>query len=177
MPQKVGEDHFGKEPYEIFNLFFGPKIIQHITEQTNLYVVRDKNTSNFYVTEEEMSRFLGLLLISGYHCLPSENNYWSTSEDLVAPVFAKTMSRDRFCTIKIYLHLADNSNLAASKMTKVLPLLELMRGNCQKFGIFHDLLNTDESMIPYHGHYSDKQFIKNKPIRFEYKMWMLCGVD
>ena len=71
MPQKVGEDNFGKEPYEIFNLFFGPEIIQHITEQTNLYAVRDKNASNFHVTEEEIRKFLGLLLISGYHSLPS----------------------------------------------------------------------------------------------------------
>ena len=177
MPQKVGEDNFGKEPYEIFNLFFGPEIIQHITEQTNLYAVRDKNASNFHVTEEEIRKFLGLLLISGYHSLPSENDYWSTSEHLVAPVFATTMSRDRFRTIKRYLHLADNSNLAASKMAKVLPLLEMIRSNCQKFGVFHELLSIDESMIPYHGHHSAKQFIRNKPIRFGYKMWMLCGVD
>ena len=45
--QKIGDDRFGKEPYEIFNLFFGPEIIQHMTEQTNLYAVRDKNPSNY----------------------------------------------------------------------------------------------------------------------------------
>lgn len=63
MSQKV-EDHFGKKLYEIFNLFFVPKIIQHKSEQTNLFVIRDKNTPNFYVTRKEMSKFLGLFLLN-----------------------------------------------------------------------------------------------------------------
>ena len=177
LPSSLGEDLCGKEPYEIFKMFFGPDMIQHLTEQTNLYAVRDKNNSKFHATEEEICKFLGILLISGYHSLPSENDYWSTSEDLEAPVFRKTMSRDRFRIIKRYLHLADNSNLASSKMAKVLPLLEMLKKNCQQFGVFHEFLSIDESMIPYHGHHSAKQFIRSKPVRFGYKMWMLCGAD
>ena len=32
-------------------------------------------------------------------------------------------------------------------------------------------------MIPYHGLHSAKQFIKGKPVKFGYKMWMLCSAD
>ncbi|XP_066946080.1 piggyBac transposable element-derived protein 3-like [Macrobrachium rosenbergii] len=32
-------------------------------------------------------------------------------------------------------------------------------------------------MIPYHGHHSAKHFIRNKPDRFGYKMWMMCSAD
>ena len=30
-------------------------------------------------------------------------------------------------------------------------------------------------MVPYRGLYSARQLIKNKPIRFGYKVWMLSG--
>ncbi|KAK3889949.1 hypothetical protein Pcinc_006101 [Petrolisthes cinctipes] len=156
VPSKTGENHCGKEPYEIFKVFFGREIIHHITEQINLYAVRDKNDSKFCVTEGEIRKFLGLLLISGHHSLPSENYYWSTSEDMPEPVFGKTMSRDRFRIIKRYLHLADNAYLAALKMAKVLPLLEMFRRNYQQFGVCHEFLSIDESMIPNHGHHSAK---------------------
>lgn len=93
------------------------------------------------------------------------------------PVFGKTMGRDRFRIIKRYLYLADNGDLAASKMAKISPLLEMFKRNSQQFRVFHDFFSIDESIIPYHGHHSAKQFIRNKPVIFGYKMWMLCGVD
>ena len=30
-------------------------------------------------------------------------------------------------------------------------------------------------MVPYRGHFPIKQYIRNKPIRFGYKFWFLCG--
>jgi len=35
------------------------------------------------------------------------------------------------------------------------------------------LLSIDESMVPYFGRHSCKQFIRGKPIRFGYKLWCL----
>ena len=32
-------------------------------------------------------------------------------------------------------------------------------------------------MVPYRGHFSIKQHLQNKPIRFGYKFWFLCGAD
>ncbi|XP_042228896.1 piggyBac transposable element-derived protein 3-like [Homarus americanus] len=169
--------YLGKEMFEIFKLFFTDEIISHLTEQTNLYAHRDKNNKDFCVDENDMMKFLGLLLISGYHSVPSENDYWSSSEDLEIPIFAKTMCRERFKSIKRYFHVADNNNLENLKVAKILPLLHMLRNNCQKHGIFHEFLSIDESMIPYRGHHSAKQFIRNKPVRFGYKMWMMCSAD
>ncbi|KAF2903933.1 hypothetical protein ILUMI_02241 [Ignelater luminosus] len=33
------------------------------------------------------------------------------------------------------------------------------------------------AMVPYYGHHFAKMFIKNKPVRFGFKIWMLCGSD
>ena len=127
----------------------------------------------------EMRKFLGLLLTSGYHNLPSEADYWSTAEDLEAPIFSHSMARDRFRVIKSCLHIAVNHNLAQSKVTKVLPLLELLRTNCQQFGVFHKnfTITIDEFMVPYRGLHSAKQYIKGKPVKSGYNLWMLCSSD
>ena len=37
---------------------------------------------NFSVTIEVLRTVMGILLISGYHCLPSRNYYWSLKSDL-----------------------------------------------------------------------------------------------
>jgi hypothetical protein len=174
---KAGEDHCGKDAFEIYQLFFTHEMVTLLSEQTELYAVRDKNIPNFRVDVDEIANFLGLLLISGYHRLPSEDDYWSTSDDMETPIFPKTMSRDRFRTIKRYMHLADNNCLVQSKVAKVLPLLQLLRKQCQQFGIFHEFLSIDESMVPYRGLHSARQFIKNKPVRFGYKVWMLCSAN
>ncbi|KAF2880141.1 hypothetical protein ILUMI_26030 [Ignelater luminosus] len=74
-PSKVVSEHAGKSEYEIFSLFWTLKIISYIAEQTNLYARPDKNDHNFMVTEEDICQLLGLILISDYHNVPSENDY------------------------------------------------------------------------------------------------------
>ncbi len=125
-------------------LFFTDETISHLTQQTNLHAQRDKNDKNFSIHEDEMVKFLGLLIISRYYSVPSENDYWSDSEDLEIPIFAKTMSRERFKSIKRYFHIADNNNLRDSKMARILPLLQMLKDNCQNHGIFHEFLSINE---------------------------------
>ena len=109
-------------------------------------------------------------MISGYHTLPGEKNYWSTKPSLSDPIFSQVMSHSRFQEMKRYFYLADNQNLTESKTAKVNPIYDQLLKNCLQFGIFDKLLSIDESMVPYRGHFSIKQYIRNKPIRFEYKL-------
>ena len=62
-------------------------------------------------------------------------------------------------------------------MAKLSPMYDLPNENLVRFGVFHKLLSVDESVVPYYGCYSEKMFIKGKPIRFGYKIWCLCGND
>lgn len=90
-----------------------------------MYARRDKKTKSFHVNEDDLAHFWELLLIAGYQYLPAENNYLSTSEDLEAPIYSKTMSRNRFIAIKKNFHIDDDYNLAPSKVAKVLPFLNI----------------------------------------------------
>ena len=74
-----------------------------------------------------MSRFILLLLISGYHRLPMENYYWLTSTSWETPIFARTMSREKFKLIKRFSHVANNQILTPSKLSKVEPLFEMLK--------------------------------------------------
>ena len=60
-------------------------------------------------------------------------------------------------------------------MAKVTPFYVLVNECLQLFGILHHNLSIDESMVPYFGRHSCKQFIRGKPIRFGYKLWVLCS--
>lgn len=64
-----------------------------------------------------------------------------------APAFSRKMSKERFRNIKRYLRLADNSDLAASTMQDASFEMFESKYNFQKFGVFHKLPITDESVI------------------------------
>ena len=38
-------------------------------------------------------------------------------------------------------------------------------------------MSIDESMVPYRGLHSTRQYIKCKTVKFGYKIWMLCSSD
>ena len=74
------------------------------------------------------------------------------------------MSRQRFRGIKRYLHVCDNRNLGTEKMAKVKPTYDVLNSKIQSFGILYSQLSIDESMVPYFGKHSCKQFIRGKSI-------------
>ena len=69
-------DELDSSAITIGSKIFSLNIVMILVHQTNLYANRDKNKEKFEVDEQEMERFLGILLISGYYILPHENHYW-----------------------------------------------------------------------------------------------------
>ena len=60
-------------------------------------------------------------------------------------------------------------------MAKVLPLYDVLNKKIKELGILHDNVSIDESMVPYRGRHSCKQYIKNKPVKFGFKLWVLAS--
>lgn len=107
---------------KLFELFFDSETYNMIIDQTNLYA--QQNNSNFRLNLESLKRFIGILLLSGYHTLPATSDYWSTSPSLGVPLVQQSMSRNNFTQIKRHIHFNDNNNLnKEDKMAKVIYLL------------------------------------------------------
>ncbi|CAG4955700.1 unnamed protein product [Parnassius apollo] len=138
------------------------------------------NRHTFEIDKPKLRTFLAILCFTGYHELPSERAYWSLDEDLGVPLIANCMSRNRFSDIKRNLHFVDNSLAEGSndKMFKMRPLCDLIqkKSSCQ-WGVFHENLSIDESMIIYFGRHPAKQYIMEKPVRFGYRNWAATSSD
>ena len=100
----------GKTPYEIFSLYFDSEVLSQIVAFSNKYA-QDNNRHAFHLTDTDLKKFIGIMILSGYHTLPSMKLYWSKDEDKGLPVVRKCMSRNKFMAIKQTIHLSDNSQL------------------------------------------------------------------
>lgn len=165
-------------PMAYFDFLFDEAMFRLLADQTSLYARVDKNDQNFSVTLADIHQFCGILLLSGYHTLPEESHYWSNQLDLGVSVVSDAMSSKRFQQMKRYFHVADNRHLEpGNKVAKIKPLYDALNKNLTQFGVFHEQLSIDESMVPYFGKHSCKMFIRGKPIRFGYKIWVMAGKD
>lgn len=107
-----------KSAIELFKLFFDAEVLTMIIDETNRYA-QQKN-SNFLLHERDLKRFLGILVLSGYHTVPSVRDYWSNNPTLGVDIVKQCMSRNRFLDIKRYIHFSNNFNLDKDdKMAKV----------------------------------------------------------
>ena len=118
------------KPFDFFSFYFTPDMVSKITTETMRYA-RLINNHSFHVSDNDVYQFLGLILISDYHTLSGEKDYWSTKPSLSTSIFSQVMSHSRFQERKRYFHLADNGNLTESKTAKVDPIYGELLKNCQ----------------------------------------------
>jgi hypothetical protein len=143
-----------------------------------LYGQREKNDKDFVTSDTEIMRFIGIALLSRYHTVPCNRDYWSNQPDLGLPFVSQAMTCGRYRRLAVYVHLADNESLAfGDKTAKVSPFCKQLNDNFMQFGVWHGNVSVDDSMVPYYGKNSIKQFIGGKPIRFGFKLWALCSSD
>lgn len=177
-PEKVSEPpNFLEDlenPLQFFELFFDTEVFELIRSETEKNAIQ-KGSHNFRVTTEEIKRFIGILLLSGYNHVARYRMYWEQSVDCNFHGVASAMPRNRFEELLRYFHVADNNNLAKEdKFSKVRPLWNLCNERWVKYFPGDKNLSVDESMIPYYGKHGAKQHIQGKPIRFGYKNWSIC---
>lgn len=165
----------GKTPLDLFFMFFDDEIITDIIQYTQKYA-RDNNRHDFTIDKDDLLKFLGIMILSGYHTLPQADLYWSTEEDKGLKIVRDCMSRNRFRNIKRNIHLFDNNKLDKNdKFTKLRPFFDQLNKKFMQFGVFSTNLSIDEQMVPYFGRHSCKMYLKGKPVRFGFKLWCLCS--
>ncbi|KRY47553.1 PiggyBac transposable element-derived protein 3 [Trichinella britovi] len=163
-------------PIELFYLIFPKERMQYYAEMTMRYAAQ--KGGNLVVDAGDIEHFFGILLFSGYHCVPSENAFWSKSENMQVQLVSECMSRSRFRELNKNFHTMDNTELlAGDKLGKISGVYDDLNNRLRQFGIFHEKLSIDEGMVPYYGHHTCKMFIRGKPIRFGYKIWTMSSAN
>ena len=66
-------------------------------------------------------------------------------------------------------------NAYHDKLLKIRPVIDLLQESFKKCWIPHQECSIDEGMIPFTGRSSIKQYMKNKPDKWDFKMWKLVG--
>lgn len=167
-------------PIRYFEKFFTDEVFELIVTQTNLYAIQQNIIGWTPVDGREFKAFLGILIIMGYHVLPSIDLYWSSDPDFRVNEIASTMTAKRFKQILRCLHLNDNTQCPArtspefDKLFKLRPLLTLINQACQENAHDSSSQSIDESMILFKGRSSLKQYMPMKPIKRGFKVWCRC---
>lgn len=167
-------------PVAHFKKFFSDEAFDLIVTQTNLYA-EQQNIKNWQpVDTQEISAFLGILIIMGYHILPHIDLYWSSDPGFRVNEIAEVMPVKRFKKILEALHLNDNNQQPSredvnfDKLYKIRPLISLLSQSFENNAFNSSSQSIDESMILFKGRSSLKQYMPLKPIKRGYKVWCCC---
>ncbi|XP_039287374.1 piggyBac transposable element-derived protein 4-like [Nilaparvata lugens] len=131
-------------------------------------------------TIEELKLFLGINLYMGIKKLPSYRDYWSTQPDLHDNLVSSLMPVKRFSQLLSHLHVNDNEMMPKrgdpdyDKLYKIRPMLDILSKTFSDSYNPHECVAVDESMVKFKGRCFMKQFMRDKPIKRGYKMWMMC---
>ena len=101
-------------PLDYFYKFFDLKLIKMFVKETNIFYKQtqkkkavNKPKSIKEPTTDEIYTLLGLAMLMPL-VKKTINNYWSTDEFVLTPIFRKFMSRNRYKEIWTHLHFANN---------------------------------------------------------------------
>ena len=104
---------------------------------------------------------------------------WSPTSLCYDPVISKVFSRNKFEIFLTFLHLVDAATekvLAdeGDKLAKVRPLLNYVQSKCRELYQPNREINIDERMVRSKARFSFRQYIRNKPVKWGFKLWCLC---
>lgn len=129
-----------------------------------------------YLSSEELYTYFPVLLVSGYVKVPHRRLFWETRDDTHNLLISNAVTRNRFDIIHRFLHFSDNSEIdQTDRVFKVRPLIDYVNNKFQEFAQpLGSKYSLDEAMEPYYGRLSMKQFIRSKPIWFDFKFRCLA---
>ena len=159
-----------------------------LVEQTKLYSNQffqtnpDLRTKPYYlqwnldaVTPISMKAFLACLLYMGIVKLPSIRHHWKTSSLYSKTIISNVFSRDEFSLYLKFFHISNNEfDDKSDKLYKLRPVILTLNGKYKRFFQPGPEITIDEKMIKFHGRSKFKQFLKDKPTKWGFKIFILA---
>lgn len=178
----IYESHFDKGPADFYQLFINEAMLNMMVVETNRYANQCKakekapkaRVQHWYDTNiTEMKKFIGILFWMGLCPYPSIECYWNKNM-LYQNKLKSCMSRNRFQLLLRMWHFHNNEILTNDRLQKISPLTTMLIENFQAPVIPKESLCIDETLVPFRGRLTFKQYIKNKRHKFGIKLYKLC---
>ncbi|KAK9744249.1 Transposase IS4 [Popillia japonica] len=172
-------------PIDYFSLFLTSDIIQILVDETNLYATQVIQTANDITPfclhgwtptdAKEMEQFVGLLGWMGIVKVAELPNYWSKSKLSSFDLPKKVVARNRFELLLRFWHFADNnSSIPGDRTHKIKNVFQKFVENFKKAYTPGTRICIDETMVPFRGRLSFRQYIPSKRHRYGIKLYKLC---
>lgn len=168
-------------PLQMFSNFLTDDIIEALVLESNRQRLDLKREKVQPVTVTEMRSFIGACLYMSIVNLPGRRMYWSPKTKQAT--VADAMTCNRFEEILSILHANDNetakpkSQKGYDKLHKIRPLILALNKNFDSCAEKEVHVSCDEQMIPFKGRNALKVFMKNKPKKWGYKVWVQAGTS
>ena len=129
---------------------------------------------------EEIKTFIAIHILMGIHTLPELRNYWSSDNLLGVRAVANLVTKTRFKKLTENIHCNDNTKAVSrgeagcDRLHKLRPVIDDLNSCLKEVYIPSCVMSVDQSMVPFKGCSSMKQYMPMKPVKCGYKGWCLA---
>ncbi|XP_028420356.1 piggyBac transposable element-derived protein 4 [Perca flavescens] len=156
------------------------RILQTILNNSNKFGESDHPETFQRLTMPDMMSYLAMIIYMGIIDTPNITDYWRRSELYTFSFPSSVMSGRRFKAVSRAIHLSDPADdlkrgtAGYDRLCKIKPMYDEVRQACMANYHPHQCIAIDERMVASKARNGVRQYMKNKPVQWGYKLFVLA---
>lgn len=178
-------------PLSLFRLFFSDSTVRTIINNTNANAAKRLQAGLKFrwtpLTQSDFWIFMSIILFTGLVSVHQRSDYWRKEWPYGFPFPRNRMTRERFEAILYSLHLSNpiedeendrkRNTAEYDRLFKIKPLYTEIVSACQAHFQPYQNICIDERMVATKARISMKQYMKGKPTKWGYKIFVLADAQ